>query len=70
MKKRKMKMGEALVGMKRRGSQLLKQNILSVYPPTLKETAEVIQVQITSGARSKSSEALTLRREMDGGTPR
>jgi len=70
MKKRKMKMGEALVGMKRRGSQLLKQNILSVYLQTLKETAEVIQVQITSGARSKSSEALTLGREMDGGTPR
>jgi len=29
-KKRKMKIGEAFVGMKRRGSQLLKQNILFV----------------------------------------
>jgi len=33
MKKRTMKIGEALVGMKRRGSQLLRQNMLksSVY---------------------------------------
>jgi len=34
-KKRKMKMGEALVGMKRRGSQLLKQNMM-IFVETIK----------------------------------
>jgi len=35
MKKRKMKIGEAFVGMKRRGSQLLKQNIFVAFLETL-----------------------------------
>jgi len=42
-KKRKMKIGEAFVGMKSRGSQLLKQNILCCL---LEDTAVVVPAYV------------------------